>query len=69
MLYLWGYVNKKGAWLSLEKDFLTILKDQDHDFPEKIQGESKLNALLEDNPPLTTFLIDHFKSLIFQSSN
>ena len=69
MLYLWGYVNKKGAWLSLEKDFLNILKDQDHDFPEKIQGESKLNTLLEDNPLLTNFLIDHFKSLIFQSSN
>jgi len=69
MLYLWGYISKKGAWLSLEKDFLDILKDKNHDFPEKIHGETKLNALLEDNPELTQFLIGHFKSLIFQNSS
>lgn len=69
MLYLWGYVNKKGAWISAEKDFLEILSSKGLEFPEKIQGEPKLNSLLEDNPNLTTFLINHFKELIYQTNS
>lgn len=69
MLYLWGYINKKGAWISSEADFLEIISSNDLEFPEKIQGEPKLNALLEENPKLTEFLIDHFKDLIYQNSN
>ena len=64
MLYLWGYVNKKGAWISVEEDFINILKDNKFDFPEKIQGDSKLNNHLEENPELVTFLINHFKEVI-----
>ena len=37
MLYLWGYINKKGAWISVEKDFLNILEENNFTFPEKIQ--------------------------------
>ena len=69
MLYLWGYINKKGAWISTEKDFLDILKVQKLDFPEKIQGESKLSNFLESNPELMSFLIEHFKQIIYQQSN
>jgi hypothetical protein len=64
MLYLWGYVNKKGAWISVEEDFINILKDNKFNFPEKIQGDSKLNNHLEENPELVTFLINHFKEVI-----
>ena len=69
MLYLWGYINRKGAWVSCEKDFLEILKSQNHEFPDKIQGESKLNSLLEGNPDLTQFLIKHFKEIICANSS
>ena len=69
MLYLWGYLNKKGAWISSEPDFLDIMKSNNFDFPEKIQGEPKLNVFLEENPELTSFLIDHFKDLIQKNSN
>ena len=69
MLYLWGYINKKGAWISIEKDFIDILKDKKYEFPEKIQGEGKLNALLESDGELTKFLIQHFKDIIFQHSS
>ena len=69
MLYLWGYINKKGAWISTEKDFLDILNAQKFDFPEKIQGESKLSNFLESNPELMSFLIEHFKEIIYQQSN
>ena len=66
MLYLWGYINKKGAWISVEQDFLDILKEKKLEFPEKIQGEPKLNTLLESDPALTDFLISHFKELIYK---
>ena len=64
MLYMWGYVNRKGAWISCEEDFLSILKANNFDFPEKIQGENNLNKELENNKDLVLFLINHFKSLI-----
>ena len=69
MLYLWGYIKKKGAWISSENDFLDIVSAKNYEFPDKIQGEPKLNAFLEDNPDLTSFLIDHFKELIYQNNN
>jgi RecA/RadA recombinase len=68
MLHLWGYINKKGAWISVEQDFLDILKEQKLEFPEKIQGEPRLNTLLESDPALTDFLISHFKELIYRES-
>ena len=68
MLHLWGYINKKGAWITVESDFIKILKENNFDFPEKIQGESKLNQELESNRDLVSFLIDHFKGLIMQAS-
>lgn len=67
MLYMWGYINRKGAWISCEEDFLSILKNNNFDFPEKIQGEANLNKELENNKDLVVFLINHFKSLICKS--
>ena len=68
MLYLWGYINKKGAWISVEKDFLDILSDKGLSFPEKIQGEPKLNQFLESEPTLMSFLLEHFKEVIYQQN-
>ncbi len=67
MLYLWGYINKKGAWISIEKDFLSIMDKNNFDFPEKIQGEAKLNQELESNKDLVVFLINHFKDLVIEN--
>jgi RecA/RadA recombinase len=68
MLYLWGYINKKGAWIACEPDFLDILKANNLELPEKIHGEPKLNADLEANKELTDFLIKHFKEMICQNT-
>jgi len=68
MLYLWGYISKKGAWISIEEDFVDMLKKNKFEFPEKVQGEPKLNALLESNQDLMNFLIKHFKKMIYQQS-
>lgn len=64
MLYIWGYIVRKGAWISCAEDFISTIKPTGFDFPEKIQGESNLNKLLEDNQDLCSFLINHFKELI-----
>jgi len=69
MLYLWGYINKKGAWISVDPDFIEILKKEGHEVPEKIHGEPKLNDLLESSPSLTSFLITYFKDLIGSHSS
>ena len=49
MLYIWGYISKKGAWITSDEEFIEMLKDK-IDFPEKIQGEPKLNSFLEEKP-------------------
>lgn len=67
MLYMWGYINRKGAWISCEEDFVSILNENNFDFPDKVQGESNLNKELELNPNLVKFLIKHFKDLICKS--
>lgn len=64
MLYMWGYIQRKGAWISCDEDFLSTLKDNNFNFPEKIQGESNLNKELEQQPELCLFLINYFKELI-----
>jgi len=67
MLYLWGYISKKGAWISVEEDFVELLKKEGYEFPAKLHGEPKLNDLLEANPDLIQFLIKHFSEIIYQS--
>jgi len=56
MLYLWGYIDKKGAWISFDEDLLREIKKQKIDCPEKTQGDQKLLELIESNEKLKTFL-------------
>lgn len=66
MLYAWEYVNKRGAWLTADSEFLDLISEQGLEFPEKIQGEAKLSALLEENEKLSSFLVKYFKDIICQ---
>jgi len=56
MLYLWGFIEKKGAWISFDQEVLQSLIKNKIDCPEKIQGEQKLLSLLEENKPLCSHL-------------
>ena len=49
MLYLWGFIEKKGAWISFAEDILTELKSTKIECPEKVQGDQKLLNLLESD--------------------
>ena len=64
MLYLWDFIQKKGAWISFDPDFIDLLKKNKFECPEKVQGENKLNAVLEDNPQMCDFLISYFKEMV-----
>jgi hypothetical protein len=57
---LWGYIEKKGAWISFDEDTLSELKKKKIDCPEKVQGDQKLLELLESNLKLK----DHFYYII-----
>jgi len=49
MMYLWGFIEKKGAWISFDEDLLKDFKKAKIDCPEKIQGDQKLLELIESN--------------------
>ena len=66
MLIAWEFITQKGAWISFDEDFITLLKENKFECPDKVHGENKLNALLEDNPDLTNFLISYFKEIIIK---
>lgn len=49
MMYLWGYIEKKGAWISFDPELQDWLKENKVEVPEKIQGENKLLQLIDEN--------------------
>ena len=66
MLYGWEYIHKRGAWISADESFLELIKENNLEFPEKVQGEAKLGDLLESDEKLSKFLINYFKEIICQ---
>ena len=64
MMYAWGFIEKKGAWISLDKDLLEKCKEKKIECVDKIQGDAKLTTMLEQNEKLRDYLIEFFKSAI-----
>ena len=60
MLYLWGFIEKKGAWISFDPDFIKEIEGSGLDCPDKIQGDQKLISLIESNGKLK----DYFYNII-----
>tara|TARA_A100000164_G_C21540393_1_gene600189 strand:+ start:121 stop:327 length:207 start_codon:yes stop_codon:yes gene_type:complete len=56
MLYLWGYIEKKGAWISFDEDLLSEMKKSKIECPEKIQGDQKLLELIESDVTIREYL-------------
>ena len=68
LLYAWEFVSKSGAWISFTDDFKEILSDTDFELPDKVQGDNKLFALIEENKSLSLFLVEYFKNAIQELS-
>jgi len=64
MLYGWEFIHRKGAWIAMDPELLNLIKEQKLEMPDKIQGEPKLNALLEEDASLRTFLIKYFQEML-----
>ncbi len=68
MMFLWDLANKKGAgWIEFDEDFIGMLKEQNMDFPTKIQGEAQLASFLEENKDAKEFLVSYFKKMLISS--
>lgn len=61
LMYLWGYLEKKGAWISFDGEILDKLAAHKIKCIEKVQGEPKLLDYFENNPETTLFLLEHLK--------
>ena len=61
MCYIWGFLEKKGAWISLDKEIVQRCKKAKVEFFEKIQGEQKLIDFLENNTDFCQFLLELIK--------
>ena len=69
MLYGWEFVHRKGAWITIDSALQELLKGEGLDIPEKIQGEPKLNAFLEDNSDVRNCLIRYFQEMLNKFSS
>jgi len=68
MMFLWDLATKKGAgWIEFDEDFLSMLKDEGIDFPEKIQGDNQLSKFLDENEETKNFLLNYFKKMLTSS--
>ena len=63
MMYLWGFIEKKGAWISFDEDLLKDFKKAKIDCPEKIQGDQKLLELIESDFNIKQYLETVVKKL------
>lgn len=63
MMYLWGFIEKKGAWISFDEDLLADLKKSKINCPEKIQGDQKLLELIESDVNIRQYLETMVKKL------
>lgn len=66
MMYLWGFIEKKGAWISFDEDVLADLKSSKIECPDKVQGDQKLLSLLESSRTLKDYFYNTI-SKIFES--
>ena len=69
MMYLWGFIEKKGAWISLDEDLIKNLKKENIECLEKVQGEPKLINYLEQNEILKSYLLNLFKESILNTDD
>jgi RecA/RadA recombinase len=63
MMYLWGFIEKKGAWISFDEDIIKDLSKSKIECPEKIQGDQKLLDLLESNGKLKDYFYNTISKL------
>lgn len=65
LMYIWGFANKKGAWINFDKNFIEEFKsERSVEIPEIIQGQNKFDEWLTENENAKNELIKYFKEVI-----
>jgi len=64
----WGYLDQKGAWISVDEELLNKLKENKFELPEKFQGEQKLLDILEKNDEIKNFIFFLLKEEVLNLS-
>lgn len=63
MMYLWGFIEKKGAWISFDEDILKEMAANKIECPDKIQGDQKLLDLLESDGKVKDFFYNTISNI------
>jgi hypothetical protein len=73
LLISWELVKKTSegsSWLVLDAQLAQEIKEKTgEELPEKVQGEAKLYAMLEDNPKVTQYLFEKFLALTLSATD
>jgi recombination protein RecA len=62
MMKLWGYIEQKGAWITIDKDIVSACEEKNIECPEKIHGELKLLEMVENNKKFKKFILSQIQS-------
>lgn len=64
-LIMWELVQKRGAWLSFDEDFVNSLKEAGFEsFPLQIQGAAKFERLINEDEKLRNYFVNYIKNNI-----
>ncbi len=64
LLYVWEFISRNKAWISLTDEFRELLAENNFELPDKIQGNENLFKMIEENKDLLAFLVSYFKQVI-----
>ena len=64
MLLGFGLLEKSSSWLSWEANLYKELLAIDKDIPQKIQGLDNVRVYLEEQPNITAYLVNKFKTTL-----
>jgi RecA/RadA recombinase len=69
LLVTWGFVEKRGAWVAFDADFIKELREAGFTVEDefKVNGLTKLKDWLEENPEITNHLYQKFLKLFLEN--
>jgi RecA/RadA recombinase len=70
LLFMWEIANKKGAWISFDEEFLSLLNESNiSGFPNQIQGTAKFEKMINEDENLKNFFITYIRKNLLNSED
>lgn len=67
-LLMWDFAVSKGAWITISDELIKELSDNNLALEKQHHGPEKFREYLENNPSITKYLFNKFKSTLKKSS-